>query len=269
MLIYPDIDPVALHLGPLTIYWYGVMYLIGFSGAFWLCWSRRNKPATPWTTDELINLFFYGAIGVIFGGTWGELLFYEPHTIIEAPLRLLEFWKAGRSFHGGLLGVIVAVLIYCHYYRRHFWEVMDFAAPAVPIGLATGRLGNFINGELWGHVTEGSWGMVFPHAGTLPRHPSQLYEFALEGVLLFVILVLYSRKPRPIGAVSGVFLIGYGLFRCIAEFFREPEMGQDFVALGWITMGQVLSVPMILAGLVILFYAYFKQKAPLKKLSPF
>lgn len=263
MLTYPNIDPVALHIGPLTIYWYGIMYLIGFSGAFWLCYQRRNvNQSAPWTTDDLVNLFFYGALGVIFGGTWGELIFYEPQALIESPLRLFQFWKPGRSFHGGLLGVVVAILLYCHYHKRRFWEVMDFVAPVVPIGLATGRLGNFINGELWGRATDMSWGMTFPHAGNVPRHPSQLYEFALEGVLLFIILQVYSRKPRPMGAVSGLFLMGYGVFRFIVEFFREPEMGQDFVALGWLTMGQLLSIPMVLAGIVLFFYA---QKCAQKK----
>jgi phosphatidylglycerol:prolipoprotein diacylglycerol transferase len=257
MVIYPDINPVAIQIGPLVIYWYGIMYLIGFVGAFWLCWSRRNiNQSIPWTADDLVNLFFYGAIGVIFGGTWGELLFYEPHTLVENPIRLLQFWERGRSFHGGLLGVIIAILIYCYYSQRHFWEVMDFVVPAVPIGLATGRLGNFINGELWGRITEVPWAMVFPHTGEYPRHPSQLYEFALEGVLLFIILFLYSKKPRPPGAVSGLFLVCYGLFRSFIEFFREPEMGHDFVAFGWITIGQLLSMPMILVGLFILFYAY-------------
>jgi len=260
MLIYPDIDPVALEVGPFTIYWYGVMYLIGFVGAFWLCYSRRNATSVTWKTDDLVNLFFYGAIGVIFGGTFGELLFYEPQTLIADPLRLIQFWKPGRSFHGGLIGVIIAIVIYCHYYHRRFWAVMDFVAPAVPIGIATGRLGNFINAELWGRVTDAPWGMLFPQAGVLPRHPSQLYEFALEGVLLFIILVWYSKKPRPMGAVSGLFLACYGLFRFTVEFFREPELGQDFVALGWVTMGQVLSLPMILAGLIILFYAYCYRK---------
>lgn len=266
MFIYPDIDPVALQIGPLSIYWYGVMYLLGFAGAFWVCYSRRYTTSKPWKTDDLINLFFYGAVGVIFGGTWGELLFYEPQTIIESPLRLVQFWKPGRSFHGGLLGVLVAVLIYCYQYHRRFLEVMDFAAPAVPLGLATGRLGNFINGELWGRTTEVSWGMIFPHAGHLPRHPSQLYEFALEGVLLFLILILYSKKPRPMGAVSGLFLTCYGLFRFSVEFFREPEMGQDFVAFGWVTMGQLLSLPMVFAGIIMLFYAYcYSTAVPVAK----
>lgn len=259
MLVYPNINPIVAQIGPLVIYWYGVMYLLGFLGAFWFCWSRRNATQNngrPWTSDDLINLFFYGAMGVIFGGTWGDLLFYEPQIILEHPLRLVEFWKPGRSFHGGLVGVIIAVFVYCHFYKRRFLEVMDFAAPAVPIGIATGRLGNFINGELWGRVTDVPWGMVFPHTGDqLARHPSQLYQFALEGVLLFIILAVYSRAPRPMGAVSGLFLLGYGLFRCIVEFFREPEIGHSFVAFGWVTKGQILSIPMILAGLALMFYA--------------
>lgn len=255
MLIFPNIDPIAVKIGPINIYWYGVMYLIGFAAAYWLCYRRRTIVQPPWTKDEIIDLFFYGAVGVIFGGTWGYILFYEPQTFITDPLRALRFWEAGRSFHGGLIGVIVAVWIYALVHKRKFWAICDFVAPVVPIGLATGRLGNFINAELWGRVTDVPWGMVFPNAGNLPRHPSQLYEFALEGVLLFIILQWYSQKPRPIGSVSGLFLLGYGLFRFIVEFFREPDVAQGFVAFDWLTRGQELSLPMILVGAFIMLFA--------------
>lgn len=256
MLTYPNIDPVAVRLGPIVIYWYGVMYLLGFLLAYGSCYLRRLTQTPPWTTDNLLDLFFYGAIGVIFGGTIGYFLFYEPYQILSDPLRILRFWEPGRSFHGGLLGVMIAVLFFCKRHHRRFWDVMDFAAPAVPLGLATGRLGNFINGELWGRVTDAPWGMVFPHVGSLPRHPSQLYEFFLEGLVLWIILEIYARKEHPKGCVSGLFLVGYGLFRYLIEFFREPDIQQSAFLGGWITMGQMLSIPMILIGLALMGYGY-------------
>jgi len=260
MLPYPNINPVAIQIGQLTIYWYGLMYLLGFAGAFWFCYQLRLKQSKPWTTDNLIDLFFYGALGVIFGGTWGYLLFYEPQTLLEDPLRIVQFWLPGRSFHGGLIGVIAAIWFFCRTYQRHFWEVSDYVARAVPIGLAMGRLGNFMNGELWGRVTEQSWGMVFRNAGVLPRHPSQLYEFALEGVVLFIILLWYARKNRSKGAISGMFLIWYGIFRTLIEFFREPDLDKGFIAFGWVTEGQLLSLPMIFIGLFIVYYAHRKHQ---------
>ncbi len=252
MLTYPDINPVALKLGPLTLYWYGIMYLVGFLGAYWVCYRKRNLANPVWKTDDIIDLFFYGAMGVIFGGTWGYLLFYEPQVFLKDPLRALRFWEAGRSFHGGLIGVLCAMFVYGHLHQRGFLAITDFIAPAIPVGLATGRLGNFMNGELWGRVTDVSWGMVFPHAGELPRHPSQLYELGLEGILLFVLLLWYSRKPRKVGAVSGLFLVGYGVLRFGVEFFREPDLNQGYVMLDWVTKGQLLSIPMIAIGLIIL-----------------
>ncbi len=252
MLTYPDINPVALHLGSFTIHWYGVMYLLGFIGAFFYCYRRRLVQPTPFETDEVLDLIFYVTVGVIFGGTWGYLIFYEPHFLAADPLKALRFWEPGRSFHGGLLGVIIAVLVFCKVHRRHFWEVTDFIAPAIPIGIATGRIGNFINGELWGRVTTVPWGMVFPHAGTVARHPSQWYEFGLEGVALFIILHLYSKHPRRPGAISGMFLAVYGMMRFFIEFFREPDLNRGFIAFGWVTMGQALSAMMIVAGLFIL-----------------
>ncbi len=256
MLTYHYIDPIALKFGPITIYWYGLMYLIGFLGAFGCCYQSRLAQSTPWKTDEIMDLFFYAAWGVILGGTWGYLLFYDPQMFLQDPLRALRFWEAGRSFHGGLLGVVIALMIFARVHKRALLDIGDFIAPAVPIGLATGRVGNFINGELWGRVTDMPWGIVFPGAGSLPRHPSQLYEFGTEGVGLFIILYWYTRKPRPRGAASGLFLAGYGVFRFLVEFFREPDADQGYLALGWVTKGQVLSLPMILIGLVILFYAY-------------
>jgi len=258
MLTYPDINPVALQIGPLAIHWYGIMYVLGFAGVFWSCYSRRTQSqsgSAPWDRDEIVDLLFYGAVGVIFGGTLGYLLFYEPQAFFNDPLKLFRFWEPGRSFHGGLLGVLLAVFIFGKVHRRHFWGITDFIAPAIPIGIMAGRLGNFINGELWGRVTNMPWGVVFPHAGAMPRHPSQLYEFGLEGLCLFLILNAYAKKPRMTGAVSGLFLVCYGLFRFGIEFFREPDLNQGFVALGWMTKGQILSLPMVVIGLFLLFYS--------------
>lgn len=252
MLTYPNINPVALQIGPLAIHWYGIMYVLGFGGVFWSCYVRRS---TDWNRDQIIDLLFYGALGVVFGGTWGYLLFYEPQVLLTDPLKLFRFWEPGRSFHGGLLGVLLMVFIFCRVHRRSFLAVTDFISPAIPIGIMAGRMGNFINGELWGRVTNMPWGIVFPHAGPLARHPSQLYEFALEGLGLFLILNLYIKRPRKMGSVSGLFLVCYGLFRFGVEFFREPDLNQGFIALGWITKGQILSLPMIIIGLFILLFA--------------
>ncbi len=250
MFEYPDLNPVALAIGPLQIRWYGLTYLIGFLGCYVLSVYRgRTRGFSP---QQLLDILFYVALGIIFGGRIGYILFYEPIAIIEHPISLLQFWAPGRSFHGGLLGVLVALLIYVKFNIRKFVELTDFIAPAVPIGLGFGRLGNFINGELYGRITTMPWGMVFPFAGELPRHPSQLYEMLLEGVVLCLVLVWYARKPRPLGAISGMFLLGYGLIRCFIEFFRAPDIEQGFVLFDWVTMGQLLSVPMIIFGLFLL-----------------
>lgn len=256
MLTYPNINPIAFSIGPFDIRWYGIMYVLGFFGAFWVAVQLGKSKPKPFTYNDVADLLFYCAIGVIFGGTWGYLLFYEPGTLLHDPLALLKFWEPGRSFHGGLVGVIIAVLVYCRVHHRRILEVGDILAPAVPIGLATGRIGNFLNGELWGRVTDVPWGMVFPYAGPLPRHPSQLYEFLLEGVLLFIILYSYAQKPRKEGVLSGLFLILYGIARCFVEFFRAPDISQGFLAWNFLTMGQLLSLPMILGGLWILYIAH-------------
>lgn len=255
MPIVHHINPVLIQVGPIVVYWYGVMYLVGFLGVYGYFSYVIRKRKILWNQDDILDLLFYAALGVIFGGTWGYLAFYEPHIFVSDPLRALRFWEAGRSFHGGLLGVLLAVFIFSKKQHRSFWMVTDFIAPAVPIGLAAGRLGNFLNGELWGRVTSMPWSMIFKEAGPLPRHPSQLYELGLEGILLFLILHWYIRKPRPTGAISGVFMMGYGVMRFLVEFFREPDINHGILAFGWVTKGQFLSIPMVLVGILILLCA--------------
>lgn len=256
MLQYPNIDPIAFHLGPLQVRWYGIMYLVGFATAWLLATYRARKPNSGWTSEQVMDLIFYAALGVIIGGRVGYMLFYDFDNFISNPLTLFKIWQGGMSFHGGMLGAIISLWIWGWRIRKHLFDITDFVAPFVPIGLGLGRLGNFINNELWGRVTNVSWGMVFPNAGDLPRHPSQLYEFLLEGVLLFIILFWYSAKPRPRFAVSALFLLGYGGFRFVAEFFRQPDPQLGFIAFNWMTMGQLLCIPMMLGGLFGLWWAY-------------
>jgi len=258
MLVHPAIDPIALQIGPLAVRWYGLMYLIGFAAFFFLGRMRAKRDAWRGASVQLVDdLLFYGVIGVILGGRLGYVLFYKPGYYVAHPLEIFAVWQGGMSFHGGFLGALAAAWLVGRKGERGFLALMDFVAPLVPIGLAAGRLGNFINGELWGRVTEVPWGMVFRGAGPDPRHPSQLYQFALEGVALFVVLWWFSAKPRPTGAVSGLFLLGYGTFRFIAEFFREPDDFLGLLALG-LSMGQWLSLPMILGGIGMMVWAYRK-----------
>jgi phosphatidylglycerol---prolipoprotein diacylglyceryl transferase len=261
-MTYPQINPIAFQIGPLAVHWYGLMYLAGFLGAWALLTIRLKRPAfqQTFTTDQLSDLLFYCALGVILGGRIGYMLFYAWSDFIADPLSLFEIWHGGMSFHGGLIGVIIAIAIYARTIDRSFIDVTDFIAPVVPIGLGAGRLGNFINGELWGRISDVPWAMVFPEAGPLPRHPSQLYEFLLEGVVLFIILWTFSTKPRPRGAVSGLFLFCYGLFRFVIEFFREPDVQIGYIAWGWLTKGQLLSFPMILLGILMLAWAYRRKQ---------
>lgn len=255
MLIHPQIDPVAIAIGPLAVRWYGLMYLIGFGAAFLLARSRIKQGKSGNISYAVFDdLFFFSVLGVVLGGRLGYVLFYKPSYYVSHPLEILAVWQGGMAFHGGFLGVLLAMVYIARKHRIRWFAITDFIAPLVPSALAAGRIGNFINGELWGRTTDVAWGMVFRGAGALPRHPSQLYQFALEGVLLFVILWLYSAKPRPTGAVSAMFLIGYGVLRFGAEFFREPDDFLGLLAFN-LSMGQWLSLPMILAGIAMLAWA--------------
>jgi phosphatidylglycerol:prolipoprotein diacylglycerol transferase len=255
MLIHPQIDPVAIAIGPLAVRWYGLMYLVGFGAAFLLARSRIKRGRGGSVSFAVFDdLFFFSVLGVVLGGRLGYVLFYKPGYYLSHPLEILAVWQGGMAFHGGFLGVLLAMVYIARKHRIHWLAIMDFIAPLVPPALAAGRIGNFINGELWGRTTDVAWGMVFRGAGPLPRHPSQLYQFALEGALLFVILWLYSAKPRPTGAVSAMFLIGYGALRFATEFFREPDDFLGLLAFS-LTMGQWLSLPMILAGMAMLAWA--------------
>jgi phosphatidylglycerol---prolipoprotein diacylglyceryl transferase len=254
MLTHPGFDPVALQLGPVAIHW--LMYLIAFYLGWWLATRRARAPGSGWTPQQMTDLLFYVVLGVILGGRIGYVLFYGFEWFVENPLTLFKIWEGGMSFHGGLLGVLAAYAVYARLNGRRFFEVADFLAPLYPIGLFLGRIGNFINAELWGRPTDLPWGMLFPNAGPEPRHPSQLYEAGLEGLLLFAILWWYSARPRPRMAVSALFVLLYGLFRFAVEFAREPDAHLGYLAFGWLTMGMLLCLPMILIGAGVLGYAY-------------
>jgi phosphatidylglycerol:prolipoprotein diacylglycerol transferase len=255
MFVYPQINPVALDLGVVQIHWYAIMYLLGFLVAWMLGRWRARQVGSHWTARQVDDLIFFAAIGVIVGGRIGYMLFYDWLSLTHDPLSLLKIWQGGMSFHGGLLGVGVALIIFARRRHKYFLEVTDFIAPLTPLGLGFGRIGNFINGELWGRVTDVPWAMVFPYVDALPRHPSMLYEALLEGGVLFGLVWWFSAKPKPRGAVTGLFLSGYGLIRFLVEFVREPDSHLGFL-FGWVTMGQLLSLPMIIAGVILLVWAY-------------
>ena len=263
MLIHPQFDPIALQLGPLAIRWYGLMYLIGFGAFFFLGRMRARRDAWRGINEALIDdLLFFGVLGVILGGRLGYILFYKPIYYLSHPLEIFMVWQGGMAFHGGFLGVLIAMALVARKHQLSWLVVTDFIAPLVPLGLASGRLGNFINGELWGRIAPADlpWSMVFASGGPLPRHPSQLYQFAMEGLLLFALLWFYSSRPRPIGAISGLFLAGYGVFRFVAEFFREPDDFLGLLAFS-LSMGQWLSLPMIVTGIAMLAWSYRRAQA--------
>lgn len=255
-MIYPDIDPVAIRFGNVAIHWYGLMYVVGILTGWWLGRVRAMKPDSGWNPDEIADMFFYGALGVMLGGRVGYVLFYNFSELLHDPLMLFRVWQGGMSFHGGMLGVALAMWLYGRRNRRTFFEVTDFVIPLIPFGLGAGRIGNFINGELWGRPTDVPWGMIFPHVDGTLRHPSMLYQAFLEGVVLFAIVWIYSARPRPQMAVSGLFLLCYGIFRFAVEFVREPDRHIGFVAFEWVTMGHLLSSPMIVCGAVFMVWAY-------------
>ena len=258
MFVHPQFDPVAIHLGSFGIHWYGLMYLTGFLAFLALGkWQITNRPWHGWTLPMLDDALFFGALGVILGGRLGYVLFYQSAYFMQHPADILAVWQGGMSFHGGFLGVVLAMAWFARKYQLSWLAVMDFIAPLVPIGLGAGRLGNFINGELWGRVTNTDFGMVFPQIDGLLRHPSQLYEFTLEGVALFFILWAYASKPRASGAIAAVFLMGYGAFRFAVEYTREPDSYLGLLSMGF-SMGQWLSLPMLLIGAVLWIKAYSK-----------
>ncbi|MCB5185358.1 prolipoprotein diacylglyceryl transferase [Methylobacillus gramineus] len=261
MLVHPQFDPVAIHLGPFGIHWYGLMYLTGFLAFLWLGrWRIAHQNWWGWSPKMLDDALFYGALGVILGGRVGYALFYQHEYYLEHPLEILFLWQGGMSFHGGFIGVLVAMLIFARQRQLTFFGIMDFVAPLVPVGLGAGRMGNFINGELWGRPSELPWAMVFPQIDNIARHPSQLYEFLLEGIVLFILLWWYSSKPRARGTVSALFLIGYGSFRFLVEFTRQPDDFLGLLSLG-LSMGQWLSLPMMIAG-IWLFISSQRKHSP-------
>jgi phosphatidylglycerol:prolipoprotein diacylglycerol transferase len=273
MLTYPSIDPVLFSIGPLAVHWYGAMYLVGFVGGWWLGRVRAAKPDSGWTPQQVDDLLFYITLGVVLGGRLGYVLFYGFADLQRDPLSILRIWQGGMSFHGGLIGVLIAMWLFGRRHQKGFFQATDFIAPLIPIGLGAGRIGNFINGELWGGPGSVPWAMQVScerfvalcqdklqlPAGTLmspPLHPNQLYEALLEGVVMFLILWIYSAKPRPAMAVSGLFLICYGVFRFAIEFVRMPDAHLGYLAFDWLTMGQILTFPMLLSGLVLIGLAF-------------
>jgi phosphatidylglycerol---prolipoprotein diacylglyceryl transferase len=258
MLTYPQIDPVLIAIGPLKIHWYGLMYLIGFAAVWVLGQKRAQQPWSPIKPAAIEDLVTYGAMGVILGGRIGYILFYNFTEFLSDPAILFKIWQGGMSFHGGMLGVFVAMWFFGKKQGCTMLQLTDIIAPLAPIGLGAGRIGNFINSELWGRPTDVPWAMVFPNGGPLARHPSQLYEAFLEGVVLFIIMRVYTNKPRPAMGPTGLALFCYGCFRFFVEFYRVPDIQLGYLALDWLTMGQALSAPMIIFGAGMLYWAHKK-----------
>jgi len=260
VLVHPNFNPVALELWGLNVQWYGLMYVLGFTGVY-LAWSYRlkyqsNAVNAKWTPDLASDLLFYGALGAVLGGRLGYVVFYKPTEYLAEPLTVITGIRdGGMSFHGGLLGVIVAIWLFSRKSKIHMLDIGDFVAPVAPIGLFFGRIGNFINQELWGKPTDLPWGVVFTTADEQARHPSMLYEAALEGLLLFVTLWLVSRVRRPVGVLSGLFLIGYAISRMLVEMVRVPDQHLDYLLFDWVTMGHVLSLPMLVLGAALVVYS--------------
>ena len=267
MIAQPDINPVAFEAGPLKVHWYGLMYLFGFAAGWWLGRRRAREPWRGLRSADMDDVLFFAVLGIVVGGRLGYILFYGFERILGDPLYLLRVWEGGMSFHGGLVGVIVAMAWFARSRGLAFFQVADFIAPLVPPGLFAGRIGNFINGNLWGAPTDLPWGVVFrnPAAGGVPRHPSQLYEALLEGAVLFVVLWLYSRSPRPLRCVSGLFLLGYGILRFAVEFVRVPDSHLGYLAFDWVTMGQILTLPMIVAGAALLWWGARRGEMPVPR----
>lgn len=284
MMIHPQFDPVALSLGPVQVHWYGFMYLLAFAAAYGLAWYRSTK-REGWTSDMVSDLVFYGALGVILGGRIGYVLLYQFGELLQNPMYLFRVWEGGMSFHGGFVGVALAMIFFARKYKKPIFNVLDFIVPCVPTGLLFGRFGNYINGELWGRVSDGgySWLTYFPQAAAfdaqlintnpalqslltqvngiylLPRHPSQLYEAFAEGLLTFIIVWWFSSKPRPRMAVSALFMLCYGISRFVIEFFRQPDAGYELI-FGWMSKGQLYTLPMIILGVVLMILAYRRQE---------
>ncbi|MEQ8659884.1 MAG: prolipoprotein diacylglyceryl transferase [Gammaproteobacteria bacterium] len=256
MIPFPAVDPVAFRLGPLAVHWYGLSYIAGIALAWWLLKRRAQAPGSAWTPQQVGDLVFYAALGGVLGGRLGYILFYNARSYLEDPSAIFAVWQGGMSFHGGVIGMVLAMAWLARTTRQPFFAVSDFIVPVVPIGLGLGRLANFVNQELWGAPTTLPWGVVFTHpaAGGVPRHPTQLYEALLEGVVLFIVLELARRRAPPRGTLTGLFLLGYGVLRALVELLREPDAHIGYLAWGWLTMGHVLSLPMVVAGSVIILW---------------
>jgi phosphatidylglycerol:prolipoprotein diacylglycerol transferase len=259
MLTFPQIDPVAIAFGPIEIHWYGLTYLIGFATVWFLGKQRAKKSYSAIRADAIDDMVYYGALGVILGGRIGYILFYDFSSFIRDPIILIKLWQGGMSFHGGMVGVFIAMWWVARKQNCTLFELTDFSSALVPLGLGAGRIGNFINAELWGSASNVPWAMVFPGAGSLPRHPSQLNEAILEGFILFIIIWFYTNKLRPVMSATGLALFLYGSFRFFIEFFRVPDAHLGYLAFNWVTMGQILSLPMIMIGVFLFFYAYKKS----------